>query len=73
MHDTEAYIVCNGYKDEEFIDLALHAQKMGLKVMMRPEITIPTLIASVSSIKVYPRPRDLRTGAFIVSERRFGI
>ncbi|BCX50063.1 arginine decarboxylase [Haloferula helveola] len=34
MHDTEAYIVCNGYKDEEFIDLALHAKKMGLKVML---------------------------------------
>ncbi len=34
MHDTEAYLVCNGYKDEEFIDLALHAQKMGLKVML---------------------------------------
>ena len=34
MHDPEAYIVCNGYKDEEFIDLALHAQKMGLKVML---------------------------------------
>jgi len=34
MHDPEAYIVCNGYKDEEFIDLALHAQKMGLKIML---------------------------------------
>lgn len=34
MHDTEAYLVCNGYKDEEFIDLALNAQKMGLKVML---------------------------------------
>ena len=34
MHDTEAYIICNGYKDEEFIDLALHSQKMGLKVML---------------------------------------
>ncbi len=34
MHDTDAYLVCNGYKDEEFIDLALHAQKMGLKVML---------------------------------------
>ncbi len=34
MHDTEAYLVCNGYKDEEFIDLALHAQKMGLRVML---------------------------------------
>ncbi|MFD2255755.1 biosynthetic arginine decarboxylase [Luteolibacter algae] len=34
MHDTEAYIICNGYKDEEFIDLALHSQKMGLKIML---------------------------------------
>lgn len=34
MHDPEAYIICNGYKDEEFIDLALHAQKMGLRVML---------------------------------------
>ena len=34
MHDPEAYIVCNGYKDEEFIDLALQAQKMGLQVIL---------------------------------------
>lgn len=34
MHDPEAYIVCNGYKDEEFIDLALNAQKMGLQVIL---------------------------------------
>ncbi len=34
MHDPQAYIVCNGYKDEEFIDLALYAQKMGLQVIM---------------------------------------
>lgn len=34
MHDPEAYIICNGYKDEEFIDLALTTQKMGLKIML---------------------------------------
>ncbi len=34
MQDPLAYIVCNGYKDEEFIDLALHAQKMGLQVIL---------------------------------------
>ena len=34
MHDSEGYIICNGYKDEEFIDLALHSQKMGLKIML---------------------------------------
>lgn len=34
MQDPEAYIVCNGYKDEEFIDLALQAKKMGIQVVM---------------------------------------
>jgi arginine decarboxylase len=34
MHDPEAFIICNGYKDEEFIDLALHSTKMGLKIML---------------------------------------
>ena len=28
---TESLIVCNGYKDEEFIDLGLHAVKLGYK------------------------------------------
>lgn len=34
MQDPQAYIVCNGYKDEEFIDLALQAKKMGLQVIL---------------------------------------
>jgi arginine decarboxylase len=34
MHDPEAYLICNGYKDEEFIDLALHSQKMGLHIVL---------------------------------------
>ncbi|MES2995257.1 MAG: biosynthetic arginine decarboxylase [Verrucomicrobiota bacterium] len=34
MQDRDAYIICNGYKDEEFIDLALHSQKMGLRIML---------------------------------------
>lgn len=34
MNDPDAFIICNGYKDEEFIDLALHSQKMGLKIML---------------------------------------
>ncbi|QQL43671.1 biosynthetic arginine decarboxylase [Sulfuriroseicoccus oceanibius] len=34
MHDEEAYLICNGYKDEEFIDLALTARKMGLQVII---------------------------------------
>ncbi|WP_187296634.1 hypothetical protein [Akkermansia muciniphila] len=26
MHNPNAYLICNGYKDDEFIDLALEAQ-----------------------------------------------
>jgi arginine decarboxylase len=31
LKDPEACLICNGYKDEEFIDLALFAIKMGMK------------------------------------------
>jgi arginine decarboxylase len=34
MHDPQAYIVCNGYKDAEFIDLALHSLKMGITTVL---------------------------------------
>ncbi|MCF7816907.1 MAG: biosynthetic arginine decarboxylase [Kiritimatiellales bacterium] len=31
MQDPEAYLICNGYKDAEFVDLGLYARKMGLQ------------------------------------------
>lgn len=31
LKDKEACLICNGYKDEEFVDLALYALKMGFK------------------------------------------
>lgn len=31
MKDKEACLICNGYKDEEFIDLCLYAVKLGFK------------------------------------------
>ena len=34
LHDPEAYLVCNGYKDEEFIRLALYALKMGVQTVI---------------------------------------
>ncbi|WP_418174160.1 biosynthetic arginine decarboxylase [Akkermansia sp.] len=34
MHNPNAYLICNGYKDDEFIDLALTAQKMGLNIFI---------------------------------------
>lgn len=34
LKDTEALLVCNGYKDEEFVNLALYGQLMGLRVVL---------------------------------------
>ncbi len=34
MEDRESCLVCNGYKDEEFVDLALQATRMGYKVFL---------------------------------------
>ncbi len=31
LTDPQAYLICNGYKDEEFIDLGLYALKMGVR------------------------------------------
>lgn len=34
LDDPLAYIVCNGYKDREFIDLALYGQKLGMQTVL---------------------------------------
>ena len=31
LDDPEACLICNGYKDQEFVDLGLYARQMGLK------------------------------------------
>lgn len=38
MHDPEALLICNGYKDDAFIDLALLATRMGLQVVLVVEM-----------------------------------
>src|SRR5690606_15529759 len=44
MHDRKALLVCNGYKDADFIDLALQAKQLGLNVVlvleMPPELEL---------------------------------
>ena len=58
--DPESLVVCNGYKDESFIELALLAQKMGkriflvvekLQLKVRPNIGIRIKLASSGSGK----------------------
>ncbi|MFZ5472037.1 MAG: biosynthetic arginine decarboxylase [Myxococcota bacterium] len=34
LEDEEALIICNGYKDEEYVETALYASKLGRKVVM---------------------------------------
>jgi len=34
LDDPEALIICNGYKDEEYVESALLASRLGRKVML---------------------------------------
>lgn len=45
MKDKEACLICNGYKDNEFIDLCLYAVKMGFKCFF--VIELPAELDSV--------------------------
>ncbi|HCN05075.1 MAG TPA: arginine decarboxylase [Bacteroidetes bacterium] len=56
MDNEEALIICNGYKDEDFIELALLAQKMGKRIYIVVEkLNELRLIRSVAErLKVRP-------------------
>ena len=56
MQDPEAYLICNGYKDEEFIDLALTARKMGLQVVIVLEMPgeLPLVIERARALDIRP-------------------
>jgi arginine decarboxylase len=57
LDDEDALIVCNGYKDEEYIETALMAGKLGRKVLIVVEkFTELELIASTAR-KMGVRPR----------------
>lgn len=56
MTDPEACLVCNGYKDEEFIDLALYATKLGLQCIIVIEMTgeLPVIIERSRALGIKP-------------------
>jgi arginine decarboxylase len=57
LDDEEALVVCNGYKDEEYIETALMASKLGRTVLIVVEkFSELSLIADVAK-KVGVRPR----------------
>ena len=49
--DSESFIICNGYKDESYIELALLSQKMGKKVF----IVVEKLNELILTIKIAKR------------------
>ncbi len=57
MHDPEALIICNGYKDAEFVDLALYGLKMGLQIILVVEIPneVPLILERAKAIGIKPR------------------
>jgi arginine decarboxylase len=57
MDDPQAYVVCNGYKDEEFVDLALHALKMGIQTILVLEMPmeLPMVLERARQIGIRPR------------------
>ena len=54
--DSDSLIICNGYKDEDYIELALLAQKMGKRIFIVVEkLNELKLIASISKrLKIKP-------------------
>jgi arginine decarboxylase len=54
--DPDSLIICNGYKDEDYIELALLAQKMGKRIFLVVEkLNELKLIASISKrLKIKP-------------------
>lgn len=54
--DEEAMIICNGYKDESYIELALLAQKMGKRIFLVVEklMELRTIAALSKKMKIRP-------------------
>lgn len=56
MRDHEACLVCNGYKDEEFFNLGLQAQRLGFNVFFVLEMPgeLDVLLACADALNVRP-------------------
>ena len=56
MCDPEAFLMCNGYKDDEFIDLALMGQRMGLNICIILEMPneLPAILERARKLGMEP-------------------
>ncbi|MEM6279526.1 MAG: biosynthetic arginine decarboxylase, partial [Verrucomicrobiota bacterium] len=57
LRDSESHLVCNGYKDQNFIDLALFAIKAGLKtvIVIERASELPLILERAAALGVEPR------------------
>ncbi len=56
MKDSEAFLMCNGYKDDEYIDLALMGQQMGLNIHLILEMPneLPAILDRAEKLGIEP-------------------
>ncbi len=56
LKDPEAFLICNGYKDEEFVDLGLYARKMGIRCIFVVEMPseLDLIIARSRALGIHP-------------------
>jgi arginine decarboxylase len=56
LDNPDACLICNGYKDEEFIDLGLYATKMGLQCFFVIEVPgeVDLIIERAKKLKIKP-------------------
>lgn len=56
MTDHEAFLMCNGYKDDEYIDLALMGQQMGLNIYLILEMPneLPAILERAEKLGIEP-------------------
>jgi arginine decarboxylase len=56
LRDKEAMLICNGYKDEEFVDMALYATKMGFNCVLVVEMPgeLPLIIERSKALGARP-------------------
>ena len=57
LDNREACLICNGYKDEEFIDLGLYGVKMGYQVFFVVEVPgeVDLIIERAKALDIKPR------------------
>jgi arginine decarboxylase len=57
LEDEEALVICNGYKDEEYIEIALMCSKLGRKVIIVVEKFSELDLITAAAKKLGVRPR----------------